>query len=143
MRAFDVAGRPGAAQRGERRAGDNLDARGDRRRYRAAELRTIVGEVTPDVGDVSVPRGTRIGYLKQDATFTPGNTLIDESNAGRLVEVTPEGQIVWEYFNPVRGGKDNDKTPIFGWAERIDPSYFDPGFLPAHQGDRPDTEKQT
>lgn len=72
-----------------------------------------------------------------------GNTLIDESNAGRLVEVTPEGQIVWEYFNPVRGGKDNDKTPIFGWAERIDPSYFDPGFLPAHQGDRPDTEKQT
>jgi ATP-binding cassette subfamily F protein 3 len=42
-------------------------------------FRTIVGEVTPDVGDVSVPRGTRIGYLKQDATFTPGNTLIDEA----------------------------------------------------------------
>src|SRR5688500_3627064 len=42
-------------------------------------FRTIVGEITPDVGEVNVPRGTRVGYLKQDVDFTPGNTLIDEA----------------------------------------------------------------
>lgn len=31
-----------------------------------------------------------------------GNTLINESNAGRLFEVTPAGDVVWEYFHPVR-----------------------------------------
>ncbi len=29
-----------------------------------------------------------------------GNTLICEGRPGRLFEVTPEGQIVWEYINP-------------------------------------------
>jgi len=31
-----------------------------------------------------------------------GNTLITESDRGRVFEVTPEGQIVWEYINPHR-----------------------------------------
>ncbi|MEM1250243.1 MAG: arylsulfotransferase family protein [Acidobacteriota bacterium] len=35
-----------------------------------------------------------------------GNTLICESEKGRAFEVTPEGEIVWEFFNPdVRNGK--------------------------------------
>jgi hypothetical protein len=29
-----------------------------------------------------------------------GNTLITESDAARVFEVTAEGQIVWEYVNP-------------------------------------------
>lgn len=29
-----------------------------------------------------------------------GNTLISESTAGRILEVTPEGRVVWEYWNP-------------------------------------------
>jgi len=28
-----------------------------------------------------------------------GNTLINESNAGRLLEVTPDGSVVWEFVN--------------------------------------------
>ncbi len=42
-------------------------------------FRTIVGEMTPDAGEVGVPKGTKIGYLKQDVDFSPGNTLIDEA----------------------------------------------------------------
>jgi ATP-binding cassette subfamily F protein 3 len=42
-------------------------------------FRMIVSDLKPDVGEVAVPRGTKIGYLQQDATFTPGNTLIDEA----------------------------------------------------------------
>jgi hypothetical protein len=33
-----------------------------------------------------------------------GNTLITESDAGRAIEVTPDKQIVWEFFNPHRAG---------------------------------------
>jgi hypothetical protein len=29
-----------------------------------------------------------------------GNTLITESDRGRVFEVTPEGTVVWEFFNP-------------------------------------------
>jgi hypothetical protein len=29
-----------------------------------------------------------------------GNTLITESDRGRVIEVTPEGKIVWEFLNP-------------------------------------------
>ncbi len=37
-----------------------------------------------------------------------GNTLITESDAGRAVEVTPAGEIVWQFHNPGRGG-DRDQ----------------------------------
>ena len=32
-----------------------------------------------------------------------GNTLICEGQWGRLFEVTPEGEIVWEYVSPFMG----------------------------------------
>ncbi len=37
-----------------------------------------------------------------------GNTLIVESDNGRVLEVTPAGQIVWEYRNPRRTGRNNE-----------------------------------
>ncbi|MFT7464339.1 MAG: outer membrane protein assembly factor BamB, partial [Pseudohongiellaceae bacterium] len=35
-----------------------------------------------------------------------GNTLITESDNGRSLEVTHEGQTVWEFLNPYRSGDD-------------------------------------
>ncbi|WP_163273182.1 arylsulfotransferase family protein [Chelativorans alearense] len=58
-----------------------------------------------------------------------GNTLITEADGGRLVEVTPEGEIAWEFMNPVRGGPDNKMIPIMGWAQRLDSATFDSDFL--------------
>jgi hypothetical protein len=58
-----------------------------------------------------------------------GNTLITESSGGRILEVTRQGEIVWQFLNPVRGGERNDKIPIICWAERIDPDALDPDFL--------------
>ncbi len=37
-----------------------------------------------------------------------GNTLITESMPGRAFEVTPEGEIVWEFYNPNRAGLNNE-----------------------------------
>lgn len=58
-----------------------------------------------------------------------GNTLITESNGGRILEVTPDGDIVWQFINPVRGGEDDGRAPIVCWAQRLDPSDLDPALL--------------
>lgn len=55
-----------------------------------------------------------------------GNTLVVESDAGRVIEVTPDGRIVWEFINPVRG--EGDRIPIIFWVERADPDSFEPAF---------------
>lgn len=56
-----------------------------------------------------------------------GNTLITESNGGRIVEVTPDGRIVWEFLNPERYEDDPDgpRIAIVAWSNRIDPGMFD------------------
>lgn len=60
-----------------------------------------------------------------------GNTLITESNGGRLVEVTPAGEIVWEFVNPVRAGDDGQHIPTVSWGQRIDPTHFGAAFRDA------------
>lgn len=57
------------------------------------------------------------------------NTLISESDGGRIVEVSPDGEIVWEYLNPARGGEHGNLIPIVDWGQRLDPATFDPDFL--------------
>jgi hypothetical protein len=60
------------------------------------------------------------------------NTLIVESDGGRIVEVTAKGEIAWEFLNPVRYKDEPDKPPkipVIGWAERIDPAGLDPSLF--------------
>jgi Arylsulfotransferase (ASST) len=62
-----------------------------------------------------------------------GNTLIVESNGGRILEVTPAGRIVWRFINPVRGGAKGEKIAIVSSAERL--PMADAGFVQlAHGG---------
>jgi hypothetical protein len=58
--------------------------------------------------------------LRSNAQRLPnGNTLITESDGGRLVEVTPKGEIAWEYLNPVRGGPGDRRIAIVAGGQRI------------------------
>jgi len=57
-----------------------------------------------------------------------GNTLITESDSGRLLEVTTTGDVVWEFINPVRGGKKGELIPVISTGERIAPESLDPSF---------------
>ncbi len=41
------------------------------------------------------------GFASGAQRLPNGNTLIAEAQNGRIFEVTPEGQIVWQYVNPV------------------------------------------
>jgi hypothetical protein len=56
-----------------------------------------------------------------------GNTLITESEGGRLLEVTPDGEIVWEFVNPIRGD-EGKVVSIVCWGQRIDPASLEPSF---------------
>src|ERR687897_2482314 len=45
-------------------------------------FRMIVGEETPDEGDVSVPKKVTIGYFRQDVEEMSGRSVLDEAIAG-------------------------------------------------------------
>lgn len=62
-----------------------------------------------------------------------GNVLITESDAGRLLEVTRGGDVVWEYINPIRATHDKRGTlvPVVSWAQRLPISEFEGAFRDA------------
>src|SRR4051794_8936422 len=45
-------------------------------------FRMIVGEESPDEGDVSVPRKLSVGYFRQDVEEMAGRSVLDETIAG-------------------------------------------------------------
>ncbi len=56
-----------------------------------------------------------------------GNTLVAESDAGRLFEVTSDGDLVWEYFTPARRVKktgERTRAAVYR-AERVDESALE------------------
>jgi hypothetical protein len=56
-----------------------------------------------------------------------GNTLLAESNRGRLLEVTPAGELVWEFYVPERAAYADYEAVAASRAMRIDPALA--GFL--------------
>ena len=56
-----------------------------------------------------------------------GNVLIAESNRGRAFEVTPAGEIVWEYRNP-EVSLSKMKRGTFYRMTRIPPGFLEPEF---------------
>jgi hypothetical protein len=57
-----------------------------------------------------------------------GNVLITESQKGRILEVTRDGEIVWEYLNP-RRLEDEGTIVRIPRASRVAPDFFDRGSL--------------
>ncbi len=49
------------------------------------------------------------------------NTLITETDTGRVFEVTPDGEIVWQFLNPHRTGPDNVYVASLFAVDRIAP----------------------
>lgn len=76
------------------------------------DQRSAVHEIDPATGEVVWEyRGSeaRPFYSRTCGTsyrLANGNTLITESDGGRAFEVTPGGEIVWEYYNPHRAGDE-------------------------------------
>ena len=52
-----------------------------------------------------------------------GNTLLTESDAGRALEVRPDGEIVWEYASPHRAGEQRELVATLFEVERLPPGF--------------------
>jgi hypothetical protein len=61
-----------------------------------------------------------------------GNTLITESAPGRAFEVTPQGEIVWEFVNPHRTGENMEHIATLLELVRIAPQDYRAFFKTLH-----------
>ena len=52
-----------------------------------------------------------------------GNTLITESEYGRVLEVTPEGEIVWEFVSPHTAGANDEFVAVIPELIRLPPDF--------------------
>jgi arylsulfotransferase ASST len=52
-----------------------------------------------------------------------GDTLITESENGRAIEVTREGRIVWEFYNPHRAGGRGELVAVLFEMVRLPPDF--------------------
>jgi hypothetical protein len=55
--------------------------------------------------------------------LTNGNTLITETDFGRAFEVTPDGRIVWEFYNPHRAGENDAFIATLPEVIRLPPDF--------------------
>ena len=75
---------------------------------RTGEGASRIIELDPLAGEIvwEYPRGAALEFYSATRgtvqRFPNGNTLIGESGGGRAFEVTPEGDVVWEYRTPYR-----------------------------------------
>jgi hypothetical protein len=52
-----------------------------------------------------------------------GNTLIVETDRGKVFEVTPDGEIVWKYINPAQTGEELEYIASLFDVVRLPPSF--------------------
>ena len=64
-------------------------------------------------------------YRSSSQRLANGNTLVMESQWGRIFEVTPLGEIVWEYIVPYYRTYLGDYTNQIYRAYRVDPGWLD------------------
>ena len=57
----------------------------------------------------------------ESALYPNGDVFVDEANYGRLLRVTPGGEIVWQYVNRAKDGRIN----YVHWSRIIQAEYQD------------------
>ena len=98
---------------------DNLGHIGSGGPSRLIEFDPVSQEVVWQyAGDEDAPFRSRVRARQQ--RLPNGNTLVTESEGGRLFEVTPGKQIVWEYLNPHRAGKNEELVAWLTGGKRFD-----------------------
>jgi ATPase subunit of ABC transporter with duplicated ATPase domains len=75
-------------------------------------FRMIVGEESPDEGDVSVPRRMTVGYFRQDVEEMSGRSVLDEAIAGsgRLGDLHHELEALQQAMSDSAQADDMDRV---------------------------------
>lgn len=81
---------------------------------RVVELNPLTLE---NLWEYSIPGGRNFQFFSYNVSMAQrlpnGNTFITEGAAGRLFEVTPENEIVWEYMSPYFNPNGNGRNNIY------------------------------
>src|SRR5713226_747154 len=80
-------------------------------------FRMIVGEETPDEGDVSVPKKLTIGYFRQDVEEMSGRSVLDEAilGSGRVGDLHNElNELQHDMSDPAKAGDMDRILARFG-----------------------------
>jgi Arylsulfotransferase (ASST) len=66
-------------------------------------------------------------FISSARRLPNGNTVIDEGMNGRIFQVTPQGEIVWEYVNPYFGRQTlaEGRAVSTNWVYRAQPVPYD------------------
>ena len=86
-------------------AGERVGLVGPNGAGKTTLFRMIVGEETPDEGDVSVPKRTTIGYFRQDVEEMSGRSVLEEAilGSGRVGDLHHElEQLQHDMADPAR-----------------------------------------
>src|SRR2546426_5153957 len=97
--------------------GDKVGLVGPNGAGKTTLFRMIVGDETPDDGEVSVPKRLTIGYFRQDVEEMSGRTVLDEAIAGsgRVGDLHHELESLQHAMaNPVRSGEMDAILARFG-----------------------------
>ncbi|MBW2355283.1 MAG: aryl-sulfate sulfotransferase [Deltaproteobacteria bacterium] len=83
---------------------DNGSERPEARRSRAVEVDPKTGEI---VWQFATRHTNSFNSHRQGAVqrLDNGNTFITSTHGGHIFEVTPEGEVVWEFISPIFAGK--------------------------------------
>jgi hypothetical protein len=78
------------------------------------KTRQVIREYTgPETEPLHSRRSGRVQVLRN------GNVLIVETDGGRALEVTPAGELVWQYRSPYRAGKNGDLVANLYSLDRV------------------------
>jgi ATPase subunit of ABC transporter with duplicated ATPase domains len=97
--------------------GDKVGLVGPNGSGKTTLFRLIVGEETPDDGDVSVPRKLTVGYVRQDVEEMAGRSVLDEviAGSGRLGALHHELEDLQQAMaDPARAGEMETILARFG-----------------------------
>ena len=91
--------------------GDKVGLVGPNGSGKTTLFRMIVGEESPDEGDVSVPRRLTVGYFRQDVEEMSGRSVLDEAIAGsgRLGDLHHELEALQQAMSDPAQAHDMDR----------------------------------
>ena len=85
-----------------------------------------------------VPAALYSSYISGAQRLSNGNTLVCSGGHGHFFEVTPDGEVVWEYVSPVGDRTDGDyaiyTTMTQDAAERVNSTFKCARYEPDYPG---------
>ena len=100
-----------------------FDNRGWRGKSRVVEMDLLGQEIVWSyAGTAAVPLESDL--LGSCQRLENGNTLITESTNGHAIEVTADGRVVWEFWNPHRAGENGELVANLFEVVRVERDFW-------------------